>query len=65
MTQQEIMDALRDRRKTKGITLTQMAGMVGLHKSTLSDVENCNRNISLSNLLRMADALGAEIVVRQ
>lgn len=64
MTQQEIMNALRDKRKAKGITLIQMSEMVGLHKSTIGDVENCNRNISLSNLLKIAEALDVEITVQ-
>ena len=64
MTQQELMTALRARRKAQGITLMEMADRVGLHKSTLSDVENGNRNISLSNLLKITDALGVELSIQ-
>lgn len=59
------MTALRARRKAQGITLMEMADRVGLHKSTLSDVENGNRNISLSNLLRITDALGVELTIAE
>lgn len=65
MTQKELMAALRARRKAQGITLMEMADRVGLHKSTLSDVENGNRNISLSNLLRITDALGVELTIAE
>lgn len=65
MTQKELMTALRARRKAQGITLMEMADRVGLHKSTLSDVENGNRNISLSNLLRITDALGVELTIAE
>lgn len=65
MTQQELMTALRAKRKAQGITLMEMADRVGLHKSTLSDVENGNRNISLSNLLKITDALGVELTIQK
>lgn len=64
MTQQEIMSTLRQLRKQKKITLAQYAELTGLNLTNLSGVENCKRSISVGRLLRMAEALGAEVIVR-
>ena len=47
--------------KTKGVTITELAGIVGITQPNLSNVVNGKTSPSLDLLQRIADALGVEV----
>lgn len=51
---------LRKRRKSLALSQEKLADMCGLHPTYISDVERCQRSISLNNVQKIADALGLE-----
>jgi transcriptional regulator with XRE-family HTH domain len=50
--------AVRDRRRDRGLTQEQLAESAGLHPRYISDVERGRRNVGISNLDQLASALG-------
>jgi len=55
---------IRERRKALGLTLTELARMVGTSKSHLSDIERgVSTNTSFEMVARISTALGADVVV--
>lgn len=51
-------------RKAQGMTLTALAGATGIDKSTLSRLENDPAaNVTLSTLIRVAEALGHDLQI--
>ena len=51
---------LRKYRTKKGLSPEQLAEICGLHRTYISDIECFQRNVSLENVQRIADALGIE-----
>ena len=51
---------LRKYRMEKGFSQESFAEKCGLHRTYISSVERCQRNISLENVQRIADALEIE-----
>lgn len=51
---------IRESRKAKGLSQDQLAELCGFHYSYIGGVERGERNISLENLAKIADALGVE-----
>lgn len=51
---------LRKYRTKKGLSQEQFAEICGLHRTYISDIECFQRNVSLENVQRIADALGVE-----
>lgn len=51
---------LRKYRTKKGLSQEQFAEICGLHRTYISDIECFQRNVSLENVQRIADALGIE-----
>ena len=51
---------LRKYRTKKGLSQDQFAEICGLHRTYISDIECFQRNVSLENVQRIADALGIE-----
>lgn len=49
--------ALKACRTRAGISQEKLADLAGIHRTYMGDVERGERNISLVNLLRVADAL--------
>ena len=47
-------------RELKGISQEKLAELSGLHRTYISDIERFQRSISLSNVQKIADALGIE-----
>ena len=51
---------LRKYRTKKGLSQEQFAEICGLHRTYTSGIECFQRNVSLENVQRIADALGIE-----
>lgn len=55
---QDVGKRIRDKRKSLGLTQDQLCQQVKISKPFLSEVETGKRNLSSSNLLDLAKALG-------
>jgi transcriptional regulator with XRE-family HTH domain len=53
--------AIRLHREKLGISQEELAHHAGLHRTYISDIERGTRNVSLLNLVRLADALRVPI----
>lgn len=54
---QVLADNLRDFRISANISQEDFAELCGLHRTYISDIERCTRNISIDNIERIANAL--------
>ncbi|MFC6330998.1 helix-turn-helix domain-containing protein [Paenibacillus septentrionalis] len=52
---------IRDLRKEKGLSQEQLGEIAGFHFSYIGGIERAEKNISLLNLAKIADALDTEI----
>ncbi|MCP4785715.1 MAG: helix-turn-helix domain-containing protein [Fuerstiella sp.] len=57
----EIGQKLRDLRKSRGITLRELAEEVGIHFSSISNIENGKERCGEETLTKIAEALGADV----
>ena len=53
--------AVREARVTNGISQEELAARSGMHRTYVGGVERGERNLSYTNLLRLADALGLSL----
>ncbi len=53
----EFGDRIRRHRAERGLSQAELARRVPVHDTYLSDVENGRRNIALTNIVRLAQAL--------
>ena len=60
----EALVALKALRESAGVSLTDLAARAGMQKSSLSRLENEDRNPTVRTLERLAAALGKRLVVR-
>lgn len=51
---------VRKYRNSLGVSQEKFAEMCGLHRTYISDIECFQRNVSLENIQKIADALGIE-----
>lgn len=51
-------ELVRARRKKRDLTQEVLGEMSGLHRTYVSSLERGERNVSLYNIVRLADALG-------
>ncbi len=54
-------DNLRHIRQSKGLSQEKLAELTGLHRTYIGGVERGERNISLLNLVRIAEAFGVAV----
>jgi len=52
--------AIRARRKARGFSQEALADAAGIDRSHMGKIERGERNVTLLNLLRISDALGAQ-----
>lgn len=52
---------IRVKRQHSGMSQEELASKCGLHRTYIGSVERGERNISIKNLLRLADALGCSL----
>jgi transcriptional regulator with XRE-family HTH domain len=63
MTHEEIIETIRNHRKSLGITIVELSERVNIRATTICDIENGKRNPSLTTLLKITDALGIKIEI--
>ena len=51
---------LKRYRAEKGLSQEKFAELCELHRTYISDIECCTRNVSIDNIQRIADALGID-----
>lgn len=51
---------VQSHRKAQGVSLPTLAGVAGISKGHLSDIEHGNRNVSLETVHKLATALRVE-----
>lgn len=59
---EKIGQRVRDIRKSKGLSQEQLGEKAGFHFSYIGGVERAEKNITLTNLIKIADALEVPII---
>jgi transcriptional regulator with XRE-family HTH domain len=52
---------LRADRARLGISQEALADRAGLHRTYVGSIERCERNVSIDNIERLANALGVQV----
>lgn len=60
---QILADNLRAFRKRKRLSQEKLAELCGYHRTYIGSIERCERNVSLSTLSALADALGTTVPI--
>jgi transcriptional regulator with XRE-family HTH domain len=58
-----LAENIRRLRKSTGLSQEELADRAGLHRTYISSIERCERNVSLENIFLLAVALGVEPAV--
>jgi len=53
---------LREARKARGLSQEALGGLADLHPTYVGSVERGERNVSIDNMERLANALGLDVV---
>jgi transcriptional regulator with XRE-family HTH domain len=53
---------VREVRLAQGLSQEALAEASGLHRTYISSIERCERNVTVDNMERIATALGVDIV---
>ena len=59
---QKVGALIRDARRQRGLTQSQLAGLLGTSQSAVHRIEAGNQNLSLEMINRIAEALDSEII---
>lgn len=59
--QAQFGERVRQLRKQKKFSQEELAQETGLHRTYISDIERGNRNVSLENIKKIADALDVQL----
>lgn len=59
--QAQFGERVRQLRKQKKFSQEELAQRTGLHRTYISDIERGNRNVSLENIKKIADALDVQL----
>lgn len=54
---QILAENIRELRAAMHFSQEEFADLCGLHRTYISDIERCNRNVSIDNIEKIADAL--------
>lgn len=54
---------IRHHREALGVSQEKFAEMCGLHRTYISDLERFQRNISINNIEKIAEALGVKAYI--
>ena len=52
---------LRETRLSQGLSQEKLAELCGLHRTYVGSVERAERNVSIDNIEKLADALGVAV----
>lgn len=55
---------IRDRRKSLGLTQTAAGNLVGVHQTTLSDVERGKNKVKFDTLMKLLAAMRLELLIQ-
>ena len=58
MLRETLSKNIKARREEIGLSQEALADLCGLHRTYISDIERCQRNVSIDNVERIAQALG-------
>jgi transcriptional regulator with XRE-family HTH domain len=61
----DIIDALREERQKQNLLQKDLGERCGLSRSYVARIENKMTDTGLSNVVKMADALGYELVLKK
>jgi len=53
---------LRERRKALGISQELLGELAGLHRTYVGGIERGERNVSIDNIERLAEALNSDVI---
>ena len=53
---------IKRRRRAAGISQERYAELVGLHRTYIGAIERCERNVSIDNIEKLAQAFGVDVV---
>ncbi len=56
----QIGQKIKDLRLRAGYSQEELAGKAGLHRTYMSDIERGERNVSVENIKKIADALNVD-----
>jgi len=56
-----IGEAIKDIRKKKSMTQSELGKLIGVKKAQISKLENNTTNVSIGTLIRVFDALGTKV----
>jgi transcriptional regulator with XRE-family HTH domain len=62
---QELSNYLRKRRKDIGIRQEDIADLADIQRESLARIENGKRDLKMSTLLRLCEALKLEVTIRE
>jgi HTH-type transcriptional regulator / antitoxin HipB len=63
-TPEDLARIVRERRRELGLSQEDLAGVIGVHRMFVSQLESGKRSMRLESVLRLVQALGLDIELR-